>query len=351
MHACALIADGSVWCWGSNVYGQIGNGNISAAVKSLIPEKVVGIEDAIAISAGNLHACAALSGGAVKCWGSNANRQLGSIAPANSSGTPITVAGLPGVTAVACGGYFSCGLSAGAVYCWGSNNTGRLGSGKTFNELGSTATPVAVAGVTTAVSLAAGPINGCVALASGSVQCWGFNSDGQTGTLPPFAQDVPSPSTVAGITGPIALTIGEYHVCGLLPAGTIKCWGSNTQGQLGDGHLTSRSATPLDVVGISGAMAVAAGLLDTCAIGADGRARCWGFGGLGDGGTASSSSNTPVVVMGLSDARKLSANEATGCAVRADGSVACWGGNYYGTLGDGSNANYGASAVFVSASW
>ena len=152
-------------------------------------------------------------------------------------GTPITVAGLQGVTAVACGGYFSCGLSGGAAYCWGSNYSARLGGGKTYNELGATATPVAVAGVTTAVSLAAGPMNGCVALASGSVQCWGLNNNGQMGTLPPFAQDVPFPTTVAGIAGPMALTIGQYHVCGLLPAGTIKCWGSDTPRQPGGRSL------------------------------------------------------------------------------------------------------------------
>jgi alpha-tubulin suppressor-like RCC1 family protein len=302
--------------------------------------QVVGIDNATAICAGNEHNCALLQDGTVSCWGYNGSYQLGSTTPTRS-GTPMAVAGVQGATAVACGQYFTCALSGGAVFCWGSNYVSGLGQGVDFSVLKLSATPLPVVGVTTAVSLAAGPSNACVILADGSVQCWGGGS--------------PTPQTISGITGPTALTIGEYHFCGLLSDGTVKCWGDDSEGQLGDGHSAGQSATPLAVVGLTGATAIAAGLGDTCAIAGDGLVRCWGFGGLGNGGTASSESDTPVVVMGLPDAMKLPANagdnNGTGCAIRADGSIACWGSNYDAMLGVGSSVNYGQTALPVTATW
>jgi hypothetical protein len=119
--------------------------------------------------------------------------------------------------------------------------------------------------------------------------------------------------------------------------------------------LVSKSATPLGVVGLSGVTSIVAGLSMTCEIAGDGLVRCWGYGGLGNGGTASAYSNTPVVVMGLPDARKLPAdagmNNGTMCAVRADGSIACWGSGYDGMLGNNNAYGYAQTAVPVTATW
>ena len=230
----------------------------------------------------------------------------------------------------------------------GSNRFNTLGSGETTAELAVSATPVAVAGVTTAVSVAVGEINGCVVLADGSVRCWGDDGDGQTGTFPPSPSDNPSPSIIGGVSGPIALSIGEYHVCGLFPGGTVKCWGGNSDGELGDGQLERQSVTPIDVTGIDGGIAIDAGELDTCVVGNDGRVRCWGYGALGNEGTQSS---LPTVVMGLSDARAVVTNVTNGCALRADGSVACWGSTLYWLLGDGGVHSYTAVPVPVNAAW
>jgi hypothetical protein len=312
--------------------------------------KAVGIDNAVAISAGTGHTCALLRDRTVKCWGLNDGRQLGITSP-SQTGTPITVGGVQGATAIACGGYFTCALSGGPVSCWGRNNNGWLGSGADPNVLGLSATPVAVAGVTTAISLAAGKFNGCVVLANGAVQCWGDNGDGQLGVTPSTLAFAASPKTISGITAPTALTIGEFHVCGLLPDGTVRCWGDDNEGQLGDGRLTTQSTTPLKVVGLTGVSAIAAGLLDACAIAGDGVTRCWGLGPLGNGGTDSALSYTPVAVMGLPDARKLSANEDTACAIRADGSIACWGSNNDGMLGDSGTHTYGQTPVPVTAAW
>jgi len=147
--------------------------------------------------------------------------------------------------------------------------------------------------------------------------------------VPPYDEDIHTPQRIYGITGPTALTIGEYHVCGLLPNGTVKCWGDDSEGQLGDGLGGRQSATPLSVVGLNGVTSIAAGLELACAIAGDGLTHCWGYGALGNAGTTPQS-NTPVVVMGLPDAQKLPSSAGTRnnimCAIRADGSIACWGG-------------------------
>jgi alpha-tubulin suppressor-like RCC1 family protein/uncharacterized protein YjbI with pentapeptide repeats len=334
LHTCALLSGGTVQCWGYNGYGQLGNG---LATDSFTPVAVSGLSGAAAITAGGLHTCALLSGGTVQCWGRNTFGQLGNGSTTDSS-TPIAVTGLSGAKAIAAGSDYTCALlSGGTVQCWGYNFYGQLGNGTTTDSN----MPVAVIGLSGASALAAGQYHNCALISAGTVQCWGFNVQGQlgNGTLTNSSTPI-AVSSLSGRGGATANTAGGLHTCALLSDGTVKCWGYNSNGQLGNG-TTTNSSTPVAVSGLSGATAIAGGLYHTCALLSSGRVQCWGYnsvGQLGNGTTTDSS--TPLTVNGLSGAATaIAAGLYHTCALVSDGTVQCWGSNSNGQLGNGTITN------------
>jgi alpha-tubulin suppressor-like RCC1 family protein len=290
-HTCALLKNGSVKCWGDNSDGQLGDGTTD---DKSTPVTVVGISNAIAISAGrNLfiggyHTCALLRDGSVKCWGNNLGGQLGdgkSYPEENSSLTPVTVVGISNAIAVSAGGDHTCALLRdGSVKCWGDNFYGQLGDGKSYPKENRSLTPVTVVGISNAIAIATGHEHTCALLRDGSVKCWGDNLFGQLGDG--TTHDKSTPVTVVGISNAIAISAGDYHTCALLSNGSVKCWGGNDRGQLGDETTAAKSTTPVTVVGISNAIAVSAGGDHTCALLSNESVKCWGDnsdGQLGDG--------------------------------------------------------------------
>jgi len=170
---------------------------------------------------------------------------------------------------------------AGAVRCWGANEFGALGDGTTGREL----TAVNVSGLTTGVaSIAAGARHSCSLDSAGVVKCWGENRAGQIGDG--TTSNSIFPSDVVGLSSGISrIAAGGRHTCALTTGGSVKCWGADGAGQLGDGTTTQR-LTPVDVIGITGATAITVGVDHSCAILANGSARCWGYnivGKVGDG--------------------------------------------------------------------
>ena len=324
VHSCALLAGGTVKCWGYNAYG-LGDGTTTG---SSAPVTVTGITNATAVSARGEHSCALLADGTIKCWGNNAEGQLGDGTTTGSS-TPVTVTGISTATAVSANFYHSCALLAsGTVKCWGYGPFGALGSGSTVNS----STPVTVTGITNAMAVVAGYESSCALLASGTVKCWGYNGNGQLGDGTNTSTS--TPVTVSGITTATAVTAGGYNSCALLASGTVKCWGYNAYG-LGDGTTTG-SSMPVTVAGIATATAIDGGGSDQCALLASGTVKCWGYnvvGALGNGTTINSS--TPVTVTGITTATAVAAGGLHTCAVLADGTVKCWGFNSVRQLGNG----------------
>jgi alpha-tubulin suppressor-like RCC1 family protein len=349
-HTCVVKEDGTVQCWGSNASGQLGNGASGIGEFETSPVQVSGLTDAVAVAAGNSHTCALRANSTVMCWGSNGSGRLGD-GTTTARPTPVAVLNpdtttLTGVVAITAGVTHTCAARLdGTARCWGSNTNGRLGNGAT----NSSAFASTVTNLPDAVAIAAGSSHTCAVRIGGGVRCWGANFSGQLGTGATDNANHPTPADVANLVEIIAVAAGQSHTCGLRTNGQVRCWGNNGFGQIGDGTTISPRA-PATVAGVGGVIAIALGSNHSCARRADGDIRCWGRndeGQLGDLGSNLQQPNAVTVVSRrtcnltsctftpLTGADGIAGGERHGCSLQADERVLCWGDNGVGQLGTG----------------
>ncbi|MFH2010106.1 MAG: hypothetical protein ABI333_26145 [bacterium] len=334
LHSCAFTADGSAWCWGYGVSGQLGNGSTS---DSSTPVKVVGLANTTTISAGKFHSCAATSDGSAFCWGLGGDGRLGN-GSLSESPTPVPVTDLEDVVTVSAGNGHSCAvLMDGSTWCWGGGWNGELGDGTWM----SSSTPVPVSDLTNAVAISVGGDDAwlegghsCAVTSDGTAWCWGGGSEGRLGTgIQTTSSGTPEP--VTGLANVVDISAGLSHSCAVTSDGSAWCWGAGYLGQLGNGS-TSISFTPVQASALTGAASITAGSSHSCSVTRDGAAWCWGNAAVGDGSTEGSA--TPAV-SGMSGAVAVSAGNGHSCAIRSDGTAWCWGGGGHGRLGNGSTAD------------
>ncbi|MBI3072531.1 MAG: hypothetical protein HYY84_10490 [Deltaproteobacteria bacterium] len=321
-----------------------------------VSSKPASTKSVIQLAAGpdSLHTCVVLADGTAKCWGGSAVGQLGQGAGAPASTCNNLFGGtsscypsgfvnteLSGVAQISTGWTHSCAvLRDGTVRCWGMNDYGQLGNGSTVNSA-SLVTPSSMGG--RAVAVAAGFYSTCALRDDGTIRCWGGNSsgllgDGVTSHGPLCGGSDCSlvPVTVAGISDAVDVKVSGTHACAVLSTGGVRCWGGNGEGALGNDGGGAFSNSPVVVEGITDAVEVSLAWYFSCARLANGSARCWGDNNSGKlGNDGGPDSPVPVPVLDLAGAVDLSCGSNHTCATLADGTAKCWGHNQFGAVGDG----------------
>jgi alpha-tubulin suppressor-like RCC1 family protein len=327
-HACALLSDRTVRCWGQNDRGQLGDGTTTPRLTAVGVRGLIGVID---VSAGYGYTCAVLDRGAgngpVRCWGADKWLAHGS---RNYGDVPAAIGGITDAIAVSAGEGIACAvLSDRTVECWGDNSRGALGNG----TRASSSTPALVPGLSGVRAIDAGDESVCVVMqADGTVRCWGSAGD----YAPDVPNDVLTPSQVPGLTGAVSVTADPYKSCAVLQGGTVDCWAIGTH-----------NLTPAALPGLTGVRAFAytrdgQQTEHSCALVADGSVKCRSLdpyvGQIGNG-TTKPNGDRLVTVSGLRQVTTIGAADFYTCAVRSTGSVECWGGNTGGVLGNGTAIN------------
>lgn len=282
---------------------------------------------------GYMHSCAISSDALAFCWGGNSNFQVGDGSNFQRN-SPTLVANLfSSMSKITAGFHHSCGLTtAGAMYCLGDNTYGQLGDGSTTTRV----TPQPVVALAEVSSISAGYQFTCALTTAGAMYCWGDNAYGQVGDGTSGSGKL-TPTAVSGMSAQVdMMATGQYHACSIITWGTLSCWGRNSEGQVGDSTLTSRS-TPT-AISMSGFVSVAAGSFHTCAVNTGRFLYCWGdngFGQLGDG------TNIHQIFPALiaTDVFSLCTGHLHTCILNTEKVMYCWGDNTYRQIGDGTSTS------------
>ena len=348
-HTCVIKDDGTVWCFGDNSDGQLGNSSFGPP-DSTTPVQTSGFgtgRTAVQVAAGERHTCALLDNGEVWCWGSGGNNELAN--GALQSSDPVKVPLGAGITAsrIFVGGRVSCALTSdNRLTCWGQNHKGQIGNG-TVLASGGTA-PAAVSNIPTSFvpsHVDPGGRHVCAAATGGAVWCWGDDDRNQLGTAADGAAAVNVPGQADTVATARSVATGLEYSCAVLTDDTVSCWGRNHLAQLGRGSVTPASTAAPAAVSIGAPVSkVAAGKAFACALTTAGAVWCWGENAAGQVGdaTAGSPRLAPAQVSNLGGtAVDIVAGGAHACAVLSSGAVRCWGDNSAGQLGMG-GADYTA---------
>jgi len=304
-HTCGITRAGAAYCWGSGSNdGALGNDTVDVTP---VPVPVDGGLRFKAITLGWTHTCGLTTVGEAYCWGNNDFGKLGADSTVVSVRTPVPVAGGRTYTAIAAGDYHTCAIAVGgAAYCWGANDFGALGSGDSASH----STPTAVAGGHLFQAIDGGNVHTCGLTTGGDVYCWGSGAWGQVGNG--SHSDQPAPVKVSGSRTYTAVSVGTNHSCALAVGGTLYCWGGDGAAQLGGTASETCTygpgptdnfpctSTPIVAAGGQEFRALSAGGFHTCAVGTGGGAYCWGSNNDGQVGNGTAGASV-VAVTRVSD--------------------------------------------------
>ncbi len=338
-HTAAIKTDGTLWLWGSNSYGQLGDGT---SVSKSSPVQIASGSTFSAVAAGAAHTIAVKSDGTLWSWGFNYYGQLGD-GTTTDRYEPVQIA--PGSTfiAVAAGGYYTMAIkSDGTLWAWGANWYGELGDGTTTEKY----EPVQIAPGSTFIAVAATDNHTLAIRNDGTLWAWGWNAYGQIGDG--TTTDRPEPVQIAPGSAFTAVAAGYFHTAAIKSDGTLWAWGWNRHGQLGNGTNTDQ-LYPVQVASNLDFTAIAAGSEHTIAIKSDGTLWAWGsnlYGELGNG--PSGEKYSPVQVITGISITAIAAGSSHAIAIDSAGELWGWGYNARGQLGDGTTAGK-ASPVRVAA--
>ena len=331
------IKAGTLWSYGNNQYGQLGDGtntNASAATQ------IGNASDWILIAAGNNHSLAIKSNGTLWAWGRNANGQLGDGTTADRY-VPVQIGTNANWISITAGATHSLGIQAdGTLWAWGENTFGELGIGNTTQQL----VPVQIGTASNWVQVQAGYYHTLARQSNGTLWAWGLNSTGQLGDGTTNNSDVPVQITL--VHNWIGIAAGEFHSLGLRNDGTLWAWGNNQDGQLGIGS-TLNAVAPFQIGNSDVWTAITAGRNHSGALQVDGTLWCWGSNTSGQLGNGSTQSDSIPVQLGTR-------SDWVGCVLGgdfslgycSDGSLLTWGNNNSGQLGDGSTTQRNSPVLF-----
>ena len=345
---CGVTTSAKVYCWGANDGGQLGDGTL---IDRTSPVAVSSVASWSSVTAGTAHVCAVTASstfsvaGLAHCWGRNSDGQIGDGTTTGRT-LPVAVSTTRHWTTLSAGGDHTCGLTAtingsleGTALCWGANGSGQVGDGTTSSQ----SVPTSVSTSLTLKGISAGYRHTCAVTASstfsvsGLAKCWGLNTDGQLGDG--STANSTSPTTVAGsITWAAVVSGGTStgsHSCGMAQSGSAYCWGANTSGQVGDTTTTSRNS-PTAVTGSLIWQSISMGASHTCGVTTGLVPNCWGKNETGQLGMGFSAVRPSAAdISGGFTWTTLTVGDRHSCGLVGAGIAYCWGDNASGQLGDG----------------
>ena len=329
LQTCAITrTDASLWCWGNNEYGQVGNGTTGLVA----PPTMISAERWLDVSTGFYVTCGIVEDGTAYCWGVDSNGAVGNGSAAGSL-APTAVAGGRVFTSITVGLQHACAIEqGGALWCWGYNGNGQIGDGTAANR----DAPVEIEAGTRWLAVAGGDLNTCGLRDDGRLRCWGQADSGQIGDgTTSSARYIPQPVGLDD-DGWVAIEVGAARACGRRADGVLLCWGRNDQGQLAAMRALAIQSAPVEVPPKRASWkTISLGDHHACLIDAYDNAWCSGNASRGQlGNGVAGSRTTPARVDG--DWLAVDAGPDFTCATTVANQLRCWGNNHLGQLGDGS---------------
>ncbi|MCL2793310.1 MAG: hypothetical protein FWD87_09485 [Spirochaetaceae bacterium] len=357
-HTVAIRTGGALWTWGSNREGQLGNGTVGAFTNSNTPIQVTmatvtlpvpTVNTVTAVAAGNSHTLVIGANGTLWGWGNSDNGQTGLRMLGGTPTAPLQAGIATNWASVSAGAFHTVAVTTnGQLWAWGNNQFGQLGNGTTTNH----DVPVRIGTATNWASVSAGERHTVAVTTTGQLWAWGRNWDGATG-LDTTSGNTLTPTRVGIATNWASVSAGAFHTVAVTTNGQLWAWGDRGQGRLGDGESWGNQNTPIRIGDATNWRAVSAGAIHTVAIRMDGTLWAWGSNANGQTGLGITSGNTliPTRVGETTNWVSVSAGSGHTMAIREGNTLWGWGANSSGQLGDGTTTQRNAPHQVQSGTW